>query len=128
MKLGDGEAAGSRLLLVDDEPSIIDSGSLMLGAEGYAVESAGNSSDVMTLIDKGYVPDLIICDYRLPGANGIDLIIRLRSRLECELPALMMTGDTSQAEMELSDCEWLRKPFSTERLLERVAHLLQGKR
>ena len=117
----------SKLLLVDDEPSIVDAGSLMLEGEGYGVAAAGDSSQVMALIDDGFSPDLVICDYRLPGMNGIELVMRLRSRLGFDVPVLMMTGDTSLTATRvagLSHCEWLRKPFEPDVLIERVAYWL----
>ena len=124
MGSGNDGVVRSKLLLVDDEPSIVDAGSLMLEAEGYVVAAAEDSAGVMVLLDGGFLPDLVICDYRLPGMNGIELVTHLRSRLESSVPVLMMTGDTSLTATRvagLTDCEWLRKPFEPEVLLARVA-------
>lgn len=118
----------ARLLLVDDEPSIVDAGTLMLEAEGYVVASASDSKRAMRLLAKGFVPDLLICDYRLPGMNGIELVGRVRSYLTHSLPVLIMTGDTTLSEAQVKDLahsEWLRKPFEPEELLARVAYWLQ---
>jgi CheY-like chemotaxis protein len=74
-----------RLLIVDDERIISDTLASIFAQAGYETRAAYSAEEALALIDD-WVPDLAILDVVLPGMNGIDLAIRLKSELpNCKL-------------------------------------------
>jgi two-component system CheB/CheR fusion protein len=73
-------------------------------------------------------PDLILADYNLPdGPNGLQLIVRLREKFRCEIPAIILTGDISsstQQEIARHRCLQLNKPLKLKELTQVVQRLL----
>jgi PAS domain S-box-containing protein len=111
------------VLLIDDEPAIVDATTLLLQAAGLTVHSAPNGGAATSLLAAGVHPDMLICDYRLPGANGAKVIRMLRELAKAEVPAILLTGDTSRAEIEracVPHCVVLHKPVDAGRLLETI--------
>jgi signal transduction histidine kinase/CheY-like chemotaxis protein len=88
---------GKHILLVDDDPAIVDSCQILLEKWGYRVTTAHNPVDALSLLECGDV-DLLICDYRFAGfeQNGIELISESRRKNKPELPAILITADTQQ--------------------------------
>src|SRR5215467_13186746 len=68
-----------RILVVDDEPSIVDAVATALRYEGYEVEEARNGRDALTAATT-FDPDLIVLDWMLPDVEGIEVGRRLRDR------------------------------------------------
>ena len=115
------------ILLVDDELPIIDAATMMLEAEGFRVYSASSSDEAFAHIGDGVLPDIIITDYRLPGMNGINIIKYVREFLAREVPALVMSGDTSAGAIRaanVANLDVLRKPFQPERLIGQINEAL----
>jgi CheY-like chemotaxis protein len=84
----------SKLLVVviDDDPLVLEATEGLLRMWGFQVVAAESHAEAMAeLAKQGRRPDLIICDYRLSGARGTDVIERLRSAFE--IPALLISGD-----------------------------------
>src|SRR2546423_9143641 len=67
---------GTRVLVVDDEPSITDLVALALRYEGFAVEKAATGRAALASVDR-FKPDLIVLDVMLPDLSGIDVLRRL---------------------------------------------------
>jgi len=86
----------SLILVVDDEAAIQEGMRSLLSSWGHDILAAGSYTELIELITNcPYRPDLIICDYRLgEGENGIDVIRRLQSEYNDEIPAILITGDT----------------------------------
>jgi signal transduction histidine kinase/CheY-like chemotaxis protein len=111
------------VLFVDDDPAIVDAILMMFAGEGFEVQAAQNGDDALAHIEKGFRPDVLVSDYRLPGYNGIEVVRRVRQRTREDLPAIIMTGDTSAHEIRsLPHCEILHKPVDTDGLVA----LIQG--
>jgi DNA-binding NtrC family response regulator len=107
------------VLFVDDNPAIVDAIAMLLEAEGIAVHVAMNGDEALIQIQDGLRPDIVISDYRLPGYSGVELLRRVR-KLIGEVPAILVTGDTTASEIEaasLDNCTILHKPVDLDRLI-----------
>ncbi|BAN68241.1 hybrid sensor histidine kinase/response regulator [endosymbiont of unidentified scaly snail isolate Monju] len=88
------------VLVVDDESDVLDAVAEVLRGWGMRVRCAGDEDEAMALIEKGFRPQLLITDYRLPrGPVGLELIDRMREVLGHRLGALLITGDTAPEEL-----------------------------
>ncbi len=119
---------GARILLVDDEPKIVDFMSRALQAAGYAIDLARDASQALA---KAQVADfgLIILDLVMPGMDGRDLLSELlRQRPEQAVMVLSCVADVSTKVecLELGAQDYLTKPFSLAELLARVRVRLRG--
>lgn len=122
--------ARARILVVDDEVDILEMIELGLQSIGYELLLADRGERAIKLFESARA-DLVICDIRMPGMNGIATIHRLR---ECDpgLPVIVMTGflapDTVEQCVELGGVELLRKPFVFQDLSNAVQTALQRTR
>ena len=113
------------IVIVDDEPGIVDFVQLALRHEGFVVESAGDVASGLELIRR-LRPALAILDVGLPDGDGFELLRRVRAL--ADMPVLMLTardevGDRVRG-LELGADDYMAKPFHLEELLARVrAHL-----
>lgn len=121
--------SGLFLAVIDDDREIRRSTSQMLevmGVEVYAAESAEQAVQHLGL--SGRVPDLLISDYRLGAHNGIQAIAQLREEFNRDIPAILITGDTSPAHIERfrsTGLQVLYKPLSGPQLVAAVAEELR---
>lgn len=114
------------VLLVDDDPAIVDATTLLLDVSGYKVYSAHNGDEALAHLTSGVRPDIVVSDYRLPGENGIEVMQRVRKATVDDLPTVLMTGDTSSQEIEaagLAHCTVLHKPVDSEQLISLIESL-----
>ena len=122
--------AARRILLVEDEPSLVLTLSDRLAAEGYRVETAGDGE---TAIERasGEPFDLVILDVMLPGADGFEVCRELRAR-GLPVPVLMLTARSQVVDrvvgLKLGADDYLTKPFEMIELLARVEALLRRSR
>ena len=118
---------GRRVLLIEDEPNIIEAISYILTRDGWTVHTHSDGETAMDKVAQG-VPDLIILDVMLPGRSGYDILRDLRSRDSTKnVPVMMLTarGQAKDREMALSlgATEFMTKPFSNTDVLESVRTL-----
>ena len=114
-----------RILLVEDEPSLVETVRYALEREGFVVEVA---LDGQVAVDR-FVrsePDLVILDLMLPAMSGLDVCRRIRET--STVPIVMVTAKDSEADkvagLELGADDYVTKPFSVRELMSRVrAHL-----
>ena len=122
--------APRRILLVEDEPSLVLTLSDRLASEGYQVETAEDGLTGYARARDGAF-DLIVLDVMLPGKNGFDVARDLR-RQKVETPILMLTarGETVDkvVGLKLGADDYLTKPFEMIELLARVESLLRRAR
>jgi DNA-binding response OmpR family regulator len=123
-------AARARILLIDDEPGILNFVSRGLEAQGYAVDvAADGDAGLKAALDQAH--DLIILDLLLPDRSGVEVLRDLLRRHPDEpvivLSALSDTG-SKVASFELGAEDYLAKPFSLEELLARVRTRLRDAR
>ncbi|EEX15570.1 response regulator receiver domain protein [Citreicella sp. SE45] len=117
-----------RVMLIEDEPNIIEAISFILSREGLAVET---HSDGTTANDRlrAVGPDLLILDVMLPGKSGYDILRELREdAATAELPVLMLTARGQSRDREMAEragvSAFMTKPFSNSEMLETVRSLM----
>ena len=106
------------ILLVDDDHSLRNMLSFVLGKEGYHVDEAVSGREALKRL-KGRKYDLVISDIRMPDLNGIELLKKIKTH-EQELPVIMITAyaathDAIEA-MKLGAEDYIMKPFNLEEL------------
>ncbi len=123
--------AGARVLFIEDDPEVREATAMILKLKGFEVRTAGSGEEAYAGLDEdAEAPDLILSDFRLPGReNGAQVVQRVRTLLDREVPVVFMTGDTSEArirETRMAYCDVLRKPIDGDKLLralhEALAH------
>jgi len=119
-----------RILLVEDEPSLLETLEDRLTSEGYQVETARTGRDAYRLAcGQGY--DLIILDVMLPGKSGMDICRDLRQKGR-DMPILMLTAKRQVIDkvlgLKLGADDYLTKPFDMMELMARVEALLRRAR
>ncbi len=122
-----GSARGT-VLLVEDEPRVMQVMRRALSFEGYRVVIARDGLEAMRRLDEGADPDVVVTDVAMPGVDG-PALMRLLERLRPGLPVLFTSGhdDPTLARhgVDRAAVEFLAKPFGPGRLVERLASLLQ---
>ncbi|MFO0568248.1 MAG: sigma-54 dependent transcriptional regulator [Polyangiaceae bacterium] len=108
-----------QILVVDDEPSILNTLKKALTLEGYTVDVAGGIALAEERLSKRSY-DVLLLDVSLPDGNGVELLERLRKG-SVDTPVIMMSGhatiDTAVRATRLGAIDFLEKPVSTDRLL-----------
>jgi DNA-binding NtrC family response regulator len=119
--------ASAHLLVVDDEPSILNTLKKALTLEGYAVDVAGGVRVAEERLAKRSY-DVLLLDVALPDGDGLDLLARLRAAGN-ETQVIMMSGhatiDAAVRATKLGALDFLEKPLSTDRLLVVVENTLR---
>ena len=93
-------AAEKRILIVDDEPGILEYLEVILKKEGFQIETAADGQDALQKILK-LRPDLIILDLKLPKIQGLELLRILQANDAGHVPVYIITGNMSNRETEL---------------------------
>jgi len=111
------------ILIVDDDPAIVDAMMELLTAFDVNVITANNGPEALSLLEEGIKPDFLVSDYRMPDMNGVELVIKIREKYNEDLPVVIMTGDTSAEKINdanLSNCSVLHKPINISQLLSLI--------
>jgi two-component system, OmpR family, response regulator len=117
----------ARILVVDDEPSIVDAVSTALRYEGFAVEHAGSGIDALAAVDR-FEPDLVVLDWMLPDLAGIDVGRRLRANGNRAAILFLTAKDATENKIEALRAggdDYVTKPFSLAELVARVHAILR---
>ena len=115
------------VMLVEDEPEIREMLRFALTRAGFTTIEATSAEEALQLLD-GPLPGVIIIDWMLPGASGIELARRLRrDELFAELPLIMLTARGEEADklkgFESGIDDYMTKPFSPKELIARIRAL-----
>jgi len=120
--------AVSRILVIDDDPRMVDLVANCLREESYGISSALTSDEGLKLVVMSR-PDLILLDLTLPGVNGIDMLKRIRA-INLSNKVIMVTGNTdpllARASLEFGALAYIDKPFDPAYLKRVVAMALRG--
>ncbi len=127
-----GQFKAERVLVIDDDEGVRDSMLGLLGSWGLHALAAESLEDAQQVLSDGdFSPQLIICDYRLPQASGLETVATLRQRLaqagKGSVPAVLISGDTapeSAAQMQTSGLPVLYKPVQPAKLRTVISRLL----
>jgi len=115
-----------RILVVDDEASIVELLKFNLQREGYEVLDAPDGETAIQLV-KSDRPDLVILDVMLPGIDGIDTCQAIRR--ESNVPIIMLTAKSEEFDtvlgLSVGTDDYMAKPFSTRELMARVKAILR---
>jgi two-component system response regulator RegX3 len=116
----------SSILVVDDDPGVLDVVSFMLRREGFEVhEESEGTAALAAARDRRY--DIVILDVMLPGMSGTEICRELRA--ESDVPILMLTARDAETDrvlgLELGADDYVTKPFSAAELLSRVRAILR---
>jgi two-component system OmpR family response regulator len=121
------QEAEQRVLVVDDEPSIVDAVATALRYEGYDVEEAYNGRDAIDAVLRRE-PDLIILDWMLPDIEGIEVGRRLRARGFKTAVLFLTARDGTENKVEALRAggdDYVTKPFSLAEIVARVEAILR---
>ena len=114
-----------QLLVVDDEPAIRQVVTSYLNKAGYTVEQAGDGETAMERISRGDV-DIVLCDIKLPGLSGIELLRQARAA-GIDTAFIMMTAfasvDTAIEAIKAGAADYMIKPLNNEELLHRLTKI-----
>lgn len=124
MATSSGSDPRRRVLIVDDEPSVVAVVSRQLEALGFAWTSAGNAEEALSLLDSSRV-DIVLMDVDLPGMTGFQALGRVVEVSQAAV--VLMSGDTSEESRKdallLGAKAMLLKPFAAEDLAACLAAL-----
>jgi two-component system response regulator RegX3 len=116
----------TRLLLVEDEPSLSAPLAFLLRREGYEVDIAETGPEALSSFDHDGA-DLILLDLMLPGMPGTEVCREIRSR--SNVPIIMLTAKDSEVDivvgLELGADDYVTKPYSSRELLARIRAVLR---
>ena len=115
------------VLLIEDEPNIIEAIRFILSRDGWRVDTHSDGSNALDAI-RSRAPDLVILDVMLPNKSGYDILIELRETDEFrETPVLMLTARGQKKDRELAErlgaSRFMTKPFSNGEILDTVREL-----
>jgi two-component system response regulator RegX3 len=116
----------TRILIVEDEPSLAEPLAFLLQREGYEAEIAGDGRAALTVFDRAGA-DLVLLDLMLPGLSGTEVCKELRAR--SSVPIIMLTAKDSEVDivvgLELGADDYVTKPYSSRELLARIRAVLR---
>ena len=119
---------GRKVLLIEDEPNIIEAVRFLLVREGWEVEAHSDGEDAVEVV-LAQRPDLVILDMMLPGRSGMDILRDLRGLSDLNgLPVLMLTARGQARDRDLAEeagvSRFMTKPFSNAEVLTAVRDLV----
>ena len=120
----------SRVLIVEDEPHIIESLSFVLGREGFLVSSALDGEAAVEVLRRD-PPDLVILDVMLPRLNGFEVLKLAKADPALKaIPVIVLTAKGQQQDRRLAEeigsDGFMTKPFSNREIVEQVRRLIRA--
>jgi DNA-binding response OmpR family regulator len=119
-----------KILIIEDDPSILRGLQLNLGMEGYLVRSAGDGETGLAMA-RSEKPDLVVVDVMLPRLGGLEVVREIR-RDDPDLPVLVLSAKGQESDkvagLELGADDYIVKPFGLKELLARIDALLRRRR
>lgn len=114
------------VLLVDDDPALLEVTSIVLASEGYKVLTAEDGAGAMRIVNQESL-DLVVLDVMLPKTSGFEVLKKIREHTE--VPVIMLTAKSQSVDkvvgLELGADDYITKPFDTKELLARMRAILR---
>lgn len=125
-----GEILGKRVLLIEDEPNIIEALSFILSRDGWTVHTHEDGATAMAKVI-ALPPDVIILDVMLPGRSGFDILRDLRGHdVTKAIPVMMLTARGQDKDRDLAlrlgANHFMTKPFSNSDVRDYVRSLMEA--
>jgi len=125
-----GAEPEARLLVVDDEPTIVELLSASLRFAGFEVATATNGRDALDAA-RTFRPDLLVLDVMMPGLDGFDVVKRLRGE-GARVPVVFLTARDATEDritgLTLGGDDYVAKPFSLDEVIARIRAVLRRTR
>lgn len=116
----------TRILIVEDEESVLDPLELLLSKEGFTIETARNGREALEKFAKTN-PDLILLDLMLPEVSGTEVCRQIRTK--SQVPIIMLTAKDTEVDkvvgLELGADDYVVKPYSKAELVARIKAVLR---
>ena len=127
-----GACMSNKIMIVDDEPDVVDLVKLVLKSEGYEVVTANSGMEALEKIVVE-MPDLVLLDIMMPQMDGWEVYNRIKSNAKTKgIPVAMLTAKSQSIDkmiglhvVQVDD--YITKPFGRAELLERVKKILSEK-
>jgi two-component system OmpR family response regulator len=123
----DDQPETARVLVVDDEPGIVEVVSMALRHHGFEVESAGTGQEALNLVRRWH-PHVMVLDVMLPDMDGFDVARRLAAE-HAEVPIVFLSARDATADkirgLTTGGDDYVTKPFSLEELIARLRNILR---
>jgi two-component system, OmpR family, response regulator VicR len=122
----------TKIMVVDDEPDLVEVVKLILESDGYIVITAGGGEEALDKIEKEK-PDLVLLDIIMPRMDGWEVFSRIKSNPKThETPVIMLTAKDQRIDKLIGlhvvrVDDYITKPFGRAELLERIKRVLQEK-
>ena len=118
-----------RVLLIEDEPHIVEALSFLLTREGISVSTHSDGIDAAQTVAR-LAPDLVILDVMLPGKSGFDILAEIRqTEAVANTPVLMLTAKGQSRDRAAAQAAgaslFMTKPFSNKEIIANVKSLLK---
>ena len=114
-----GQGVRSRVLVVDDDPDLLDALSEILEVEGYQVDRARNGREALQRLEQA-APDLVLLDLMMPVMDGWEFARSLGADARPPIIVLSADRNVSSKAREIGALGWLAKPFELSELLAAV--------
>ena len=119
---------GKRVLLIEDEPNIVEAIRFILSRDGWNVATHSDGRTAIEAVQRR-LPDVVILDVMLPNRSGYDILHDLRADPETRgLPVLMLTARGQKKDRDLAErlgaSIFMTKPFSNAEMLDAVRDLI----
>ncbi|WP_417445899.1 phosphate regulon transcriptional regulator PhoB [Kangiella sp.] len=120
----------AKVLILEDERDIREMLAFCMQQAGYEVEQAATAERVFGLLKEGFMPDIMLVDWMLPGASGVELTKKMKKdQAYQDVPVIMLTArgeeDDRVQGLEAGADDYVVKPFSPRELLARVQAVLR---
>ena len=122
----------TKIMVVDDEPDLLEVVKLILESDGYKVVTAGSGQEALDKIEKE-MPDLVLLDIIMPKMDGWEVFSRIKSNPKTtDTPVIMLTAKDQRIDKLIGlhvvrVDDYITKPFGRSELLERIKRVLQEK-
>ncbi len=117
-------SSAKKILIVDDEPDILEFLQVILEDEGYRVVTT-DRADYVTTLHAERLPDVILLDMLLSGRDGREIVAQLKQQEETKhIPVIMFSAHprAAQSAREAGADDFVAKPFEMGELLEKIRH------